>query len=243
MVRQQAHSERHYQRRWLGEDMGLKFNRRVAACMLVAASFSLLGASAVPAAEQDEPVARERVRIGAGLEVLSSAEAQSFGLPAVTAGEQWVKISEKPRTETAFDPNLGTMVTAPGISREFALAPRSIGRLNLASAASVVAAAGCTVKTHHAPVHRTYYSFLHKYGPRAYAHGEMSAGCNYITVVSVVMREDHGLYTPEVASAKVTARPGQGRKTAYAYYSGLGKCETYWSRAFGWNSEKVRVCP
>lgn len=54
---------------------------------------------------------------------MSEREAKSFGLPAVSAREQWVQVKEEVRTETTFDARLGRNVTATRTYREFAVVP------------------------------------------------------------------------------------------------------------------------
>lgn len=216
--------------------MGSTLGRNGAArrILVVTAAASLLGhAVAIAAPSVSDGAA------SAQAQVLSDSAAREFGLPAAGAREQWVGVAEEVRADTSFDPKLGRSITTTGTYREFVLAPHGVEAMS----AQAVAAAGCSVNTYHSGPHRVYYSHAYKYGPRSYAWAQMSSGCTYMTSVSVRIREDHGIYTPTVARGSAKAYPGEGRRTAYAYYSGLGKCETYWSTAFGWNSKKVRVCP
>lgn len=206
--------------------------RKIAVVARVIAT--MLGASAAGVPPREEGPQDQQV------EVLSESDVKAFGLPPVSSREQWVQLKEEVRTETTFDARLGRNVTAPGTYREFAVVSDTADAL---SVQSVVAAAGCTVSTHLSAPHRVYYSTAHKYGPRAYAWAQVSSGCAYSKNVYVQMREIQPILQPRVGSGSITAAPGAGRKTAYAYYSGLTRCENYVSYAFQEQSGRVRVCP
>lgn len=171
--------------------------RKLAVMAGVIAAF--MGTSAAGAAPRKGSSQDQQV------EVLSERDAKSFGLPPVSAREQWVQLKEEVRTETTFDARLGRNVTATGTHREFAVVPDTADALN---SQSVVAAAACSVNTYASAPHRVYYSHAHKYGPRAYAWAEVSSGCTYKTTVSLYMREHQVILQPKVASASIAAYPG-----------------------------------
>lgn len=214
--------------------MSSEIGRHGAVCMMLLAAVGLLGTPAASAAP-----AGGSQKLEAPVEVLSESEERSFGLPASGARQQWVEVVAEERVDTSVDAD-GRRVTTTGMYREFALAPQGAGVSTMAE----TAAAGCKVSHYHSGPYRAWSSIVNHYVPQAYAWAETSSGCKALTVIYLNMREDQFLnYNPTVASANGKSLPGAGRKTVKVSYHGLKKCETYWTTAFGWKSDLVKVCP
>lgn len=182
-------------------------------------------------------------------EELPPEAAAVAGLPKAAPGHAWFIVTNERRTDTAVDPASGRVVTTTGVYEEFVLAPASTTPETGADAlrAQVITAAGCGVSAYRSDPYRNYYGYPnYKYGPRAYAWKELTAGCTGSGYFHMNMDEDHGIYTPVVASGTAYAPPGAGRKYLYIGYTGLTKCEGYFTSGVvdsPYVGPVVRICP